>query len=279
MNVACPSCASQLEVGPDMEGRRVKCPRCAGIFEAPPPVVEVETVDESATVACPSCAGPLTLRESLRGKRVRCPRCKAIFAMPAEAPQQEEAAYQVVPEDAPLVVEPETLAVLPPTVTKRRQVDDFMDDIEDNLPPREDRRMRREAMRGEQNASWLWWACGGGAFVAIEFVLLVLAIAVPSGHILKAMAAYLFIVLPVSTLAFVVAMYISSIWFEAFDFGELQVTLVKAFVLVTIASVVSLFPYGGFILAFFVWCVGIMMLFKLDLWETRLLIALNWLVS
>jgi predicted Zn finger-like uncharacterized protein len=292
MAIACPSCSSQLMLASHLEGRRVKCPKCAAIFEAPVPTVDVETVDEREPekIPCPSCAGPLALSDAMRGKQVRCPRCQAIFTAPTSEKKEPEAAYQItaapLDDDAPLVVEPDTLAVLPPTVeakSKRREREDFMEEIEENLPPRETKREKRERLQQArrhlpQNASWTWWAFGGGGILAFQLAVIIFALVAPT-RLLQAYGIYLFFSVPIGTVVFIGAMWLASMLFGAVDIGELQVTVVKAYIIVAIANIAGLTPYGGFFLSIVVWYAGIMICFKLDLWETRVLVAVNWALN
>jgi hypothetical protein len=57
------------------------------------------------------------------------------------------------------------------------------------------------------------------------------------------------------------------------------VAVVKAFILVSIVNVVGLIPWCGFVFTFFIWFAGILTLFRLDVWETRILILINWVLN
>jgi len=56
MQARCPCCQAQLRVPEEFLGKRVKCPKCGHIFQAgqsPPPVVEVEPVEEEQQSSVP----------------------------------------------------------------------------------------------------------------------------------------------------------------------------------------------------------------------------------
>jgi hypothetical protein len=218
----------------------------------------------------------------MRGKRVRCPKCKKIFQ--ADQSNEPGTSYQVtatISDDPGVdsVSKPplETLEILPPAVPKRRKSEEFMDELEDNMPARSSSMSKRDRSQ-LPNASWVWWVFGVGGIVVVELVLLGLALSLESDR-LKMYAVYLFLTLPISTGVLIAATYLSSIWFGSLEIGEIQVAAVKAFILVAIVSVVSLIPYGGFLFSLFIWYIGIVMLFRLEVWETRALVGLNWLLT
>src|ERR1700738_5253185 len=94
----------------------------------------------------------------------------------------------------------------------------------------------------------------------------------------KGYATYLFVMMPISTVIFFGAMYLSSIWFEAIEIGEIHVAFFKAFILVFCVNVTSLIPFG-FFLTLSVWLTGLFVLFRVDLWEARVLIMMNWILN
>jgi len=99
-------------------------------------------------------------------------------------------------------------------------------------------------------------------------------LASPEGN-LKFYAAILLVRLPISTVIFFVAMVLSNLIAEAVDIGEIHVAIIKAFGLLLVVNLVSLLPFGNWA-ALVVWLVGLMVVFRLDFWEARILIVFNW---
>jgi hypothetical protein len=235
-------------------------------------------------VSCPECATPLHVHEHMLGKRIKCPKCSAIFSAPA--PPEEPEPDRRVTAQAPIqpfeVVPEETIKALPPPVPTRSgpKVDIDEDELDDFRLRKKRKRTRAAGRRrGAENSSWPWWVFGGGGIAAVELSLLGLAVFLDSGHVLAPYALYLFVILPISTGIFFAAMYLASIWFGALEIGEIHVAIVKAFILVTIVNVVGLVPWFGYVFSFFIWFAGILTLFRLDVWETRILVLINWVLN
>src|SRR5262249_45657771 len=95
---------------------------------------------------------------------------------------------------------------------------------------------------------------------------------------LKWYALYLFVSLPLGTVIFFGAMFLSSVMLGAIEIGELHVALFKAFFLLVLVNVVALVPFGNYF-TWLVWLVGLMVIFRLDLWEARVLFVINWLMN
>jgi predicted Zn finger-like uncharacterized protein len=243
-------------------------------------------------VTCPSCASRLRVSDDSLGKRVKCPRCSGAF------PVQRE-------EDSPEAPEPETRVADQPAITARRRrpaeeepvasvrrsrreenpegVQEAPDDTNEppaETPRKKKRKKKRRRIRHEESESpaWLWWTFGGGGIFLVMAILLVVALVTHRDNPVKACAIYLLIAMPVSTVIFFVAMFLSSIWFGAIEIGEIHVAVVKSFALLLVVNLVTLLPLGGY-LALAVWLVGLIGLFRLDLWEARMLIFVNWVLN
>jgi hypothetical protein len=66
----------------------------------------------------------------------------------------------------------------------------------------------------------------------------------------------------------------------AVEFGELHVAIVKSFGLVLAVNLISLVPYVGvYVLAPIVWISGLVLLFRLDMWETFMVMFFNWVLN
>jgi len=66
---------------------------------------------------------------------------------------------------------------------------------------------------------------------------------------------------------------------EPFDFGPLSTFAVKTLVIVAIVTTVVLLVPGGRYLALLIWWLGLAVLFGRDLWESRMLVVLLWVVN
>ena len=89
-----------------------------------------------------------------------------------------------------------------------------------------------------------------------------------------------FIVLPIvifyTAIVWVVALVIYNHLFEPFDFGALSSFIWKSAILVVLASLVITFVPFGIFVSLIVWLAGLMLIFKKDPWECRILVALIW---
>jgi len=74
----------------------------------------------------------------------------------------------------------------------------------------------------------------------------------------------------------VVILFIYSTFVESFDFGVLSTFAWKSAILIAIISAVTVFvPYGGFF-TLLIWALGLLLLFRKDPWEARILIVMIW---
>lgn len=86
------------------------------------------------------------------------------------------------------------------------------------------------------------------------------------------------IMLPISTAILILAMFISSALGGGIEFGDARVVIPKAAALLLVVNLIGLVPCG-LVIAFPVWAFGLMKLFHLDLWETRILLIVNWTLN
>ena len=77
----------------------------------------------------------------------------------------------------------------------------------------------------------------------------------------------------------VVSMIIASSIGGGIEFGEVHIVIPKALGLLFVANLVGLIPFVGWFLALIVWVGGLMSLFRLDFHETRILVAVNWVLN
>jgi hypothetical protein len=84
------------------------------------------------------------------------------------------------------------------------------------------------------------------------------------------------IVFVYTSILWVVVLVLYNLLFEPFDFGALGSFAIKSVILILIVSVVRTFvPYGG-LATLVVWWIGLMVIFKKDLWECKILVLLLW---
>ena len=85
------------------------------------------------------------------------------------------------------------------------------------------------------------------------------------------------IFLAISVVILIVSMVITSAFGGGVDFGQVHIVLLKAIPLLILVTVLEEVPGGfGYVLPIPVWWIGLMLLFRLDFWEVRTLVALNW---
>src|SRR5262249_23714798 len=72
------------------------------------------------------------------------------------------------------------------------------------------------------------------------------------------------------------ALIAASMIVGAVEIGEIHVAICKSFGLILAVSIVSLIPFIGTYLTPLVWIPGLMLLFRLDFWETCMVMFFNW---
>lgn len=92
-------------------------------------------------------------------------------------------------------------------------------------------------------------------------------------------AAIFAIIFAYSAVLWALVLVIYSAFVESLDFGPLSTFALKSVILVGIVAAVATFiPYGG-LLTLIVWAIGLVIVFKMDLWEIRVLVLLLWGVN
>jgi len=79
-----------------------------------------------------------------------------------------------------------------------------------------------------------------------------------------------------TSILWVIVLAIYNALIEAFDFGPLIWFAAKSALLISIVSLCLLVPAAGWLLSFAVWWVGLVLVFKKDFWECRVLVILIW---
>jgi len=82
-----------------------------------------------------------------------------------------------------------------------------------------------------------------------------------------------------TAILWVVVLLIYSAFIESFDFGALSTFALKSVIIVgVIAAVATFVPYGG-LLNLLIWGLGLVIIFRKDLWEVGVLVILLWAVN
>jgi hypothetical protein len=97
----------------------------------------------------------------------------------------------------------------------------------------------------------------------------------PNLHLIS---VWVLIDVPFSAVVLIGSMFLSSFIAGGIEFGDARIVIPKALVLLTIISPFYLLPFGNW-LALPIWMGALMYLFKLDLWECQLLVAVNWALN
>jgi hypothetical protein len=257
-------------------------------------------------VRCPSCETLLRVPDSVRSRLVRCPKCRnAVRVQATDAASAERITGQ--PPAARRRAESDDEAQPARRKPRREESEDEIvteaidDDEETDEPLPKPRRRKKKRKKkqaylpseedGERETpDWVWWAFGGGGIAVTLLTLLLIVLLAEPASSLKFYAVYLLVMMPISTVIFFGAMILSNLIAEACDIGEIHIAIFKAFGLLLVVNIVSLVRFhawsgmgglggiGGWI-TLPIWVIGVMVLFRLDFWEARILIVFNWLLN
>jgi hypothetical protein len=270
IQVKCIDCFSELKFPDDKAGREVQCPRCDAVFTTP--ASRASTATESDRRPAPSREeGVQTKRPS---KSVRVTQTDIVRK---SAPVPEERVTASRPAKDAVTRAEDRLESMP--------LDEVIPDTESDAPgdgQDAPRKKKRKKKRKAEPASmiWLWWAGSAGVgIVCICAMLLVVMLGMKQearGYLIA-----LVIMLPVSTAILVLSMFVASAVGGGIEFGEARVAIPKAAALLFVVNMIYVSSCGamGYVFALPVWLVGLMTLFRLDLWESRLLVSINWILN
>jgi hypothetical protein len=270
ITITCPSCATQLRLPEKSSAKRARCPRCGGIVALTPPEAAAEDQGREER---------LTERPPARAPRAE----SAAEPPPLPPPQGCLPATEVPPDEEDgykLAIAP--ASALPSALTKPAEAVEPPDDLEDRPRKKKKRKGSKKSRErfedGDEPPKWPWWVFGGGGVALTMFILLCLTVFLSFGHPLKWISVYLLVFLPVGTVMFFLAMFLSSVLLGAIEIGEIHVALFKAFFLVLLVDLTQLLPFGLW-LSWFVLLVGLITIFKLDIWEARMLFLIYVLLN
>jgi len=91
----------------------------------------------------------------------------------------------------------------------------------------------------------------------------------------------LLILVPVGLVILLLSMLLANYIAGGMDFGPLYLVLLKSIPFLIVLNLVGKFvPFTlWFWLSLPLWWLGVMLLFRLDVWEARLLVVVNWLLN
>jgi hypothetical protein len=273
LSLTCPSCSARLSLPEKAVGKRLKCPRCRQVVPFREADLELEILESREPDIIDLDEPEVVEDEVQMVARMAKPARKRPPAEEEEVPKAKASRRPRPPED--IQAEPPARGKRPPA------------EAEEAAPLRRDRPKKKKRkgkrpppVRDEHQAAvWAWWVFGGGGVFLVMCFFAAVAVFADFTSRAKFLAIYMLFAVPASTVIFFVAMYLSSVLFGALEMGDLRVAVVKAFILVLLVTLVSLLPGAGFLLTLPVWLIGIFGLFRLDLWEARMLLATNWVLN
>ncbi len=227
-------------------------------------------------VDCLSCGGRLNAPDHLAGRKAKCPRCHSILSIEAAAPP---AVSPPAPKERKLAKprkpQPEERIIAEPETRNEPEAEEEVVAAKAAKKTKRKKRRRPPKRSEQQVPTWVWWLVSLGGFSILAGIMALTAIRLGHGAELFAFSVIMAVMLPLSTIILILSMFISSWLGGGIEFGEAHIVIPKAIGLLLIINLIMLLPFGGF-LAAPVWLFGLMILFHLDLWESRILVAVNW---
>lgn len=250
------------------------------------------------SIVCRACGAKLRIPDEYARRQAKCPKCMAVIALDSNvmAPATARAAPKSIPvarvaeatpppgpvEEAEEVVRLEE-ALRPKKRAREVASDDPVSDTsmsdEEDRPKKKKKKRRRP--RHDQPAgleAWTWWYIGLAGVLGLVVMGGIGLVMAGHGPLVLLCGIELAVAFPVSMVILVISMFLSSHLSGGMDFGEIRTFIPKILILLIIANLINLLPFGTF-LAFPVWLIGLMSAFNLDLWEAKFLVGVNWLLN
>jgi hypothetical protein len=271
IQISCKDCCSELKFPDKMAGQRVRCPRCDAVFTAPgdPDPPRSESIRKAAPV-----------REKPASRSAR-----ATSAAPA---RDEEPAPKPKSKPTPKLPSDERIRSAPPArrsaesstparAGSTRPAAEKSADEPRSKPGKKKRRRKRPASR---SSGWIW-SLVAACFAVICIGGLAIGAVMNTKVNLMPYFIVLLILLPISMGILVLSMFITSAIGGGIDFGDARIAIPKAAVLLLVINIVSLSPLrlAGSLFTLPIWIIGLMGLFRLDWFETRIVLAVNWILN
>jgi hypothetical protein len=232
-------------------------------------------------VTCEACGSRLKAPDEAAGRKVKCPKCGGSMLVPGSAvppaPSPTRAPEREAVTERPTARKKSEAEVPPPTEP---------DEHEDEEAPAGERRPRRKKKRRrhkkrpeETSPAWVPWVTAGGIAFVILVAMGVISFVAWRQPLFVVYAVVFGVMLVVSTVILVISMFISSAIVGGMEFGEAHIVIPKAMGLLFVVNLIYLIPCMGPFLALPVWLIGCMLVFRLELWEARVLVAVNWVLG
>jgi hypothetical protein len=283
IHVNCVDCCVELTFPDAMAGRTVRCPTCDAEFVAPGVAAPVAAVANGGTPVAreeriratrPANYDHLPEVEPVEPERKQTParEQRVIASRPVKAQQQVDA----VPEsDVELVEEPEASSApgAPPAAEAPPEAGAAPADQES---PRKKKR-KRKRRKAESFPAWVWWLAAAGVGTVGVFTAVLIAVTALKQSALGFVIG-LVILMPISMGIMVLSMYITSALGGGVDFGDARVAIPKAAALLFVINAINLSDcgMGGYWVTLPFWIFGLMILFRLDFWEAKIMFLVNW---
>lgn len=248
--VACTACNQKLKVKEELIGRKAKCPACGGVFLA---LEDVEPVTEDHPVLPSKPAARLDAAARSKARPpVETPPPKK---KPAPPPEPEPEPEPEMEDEAPA-------------------------ESQDEAPRKKKKKKRKKRRQEEEGgAVWPWLAVGGVLTLCfVLFAVLIVKRGLVPHEVLLEHGIYLAVMMPISVGILILSAVISSMLGGGMEFGDPWLALVKAFILILITNVLSNWWWGCWLNGL-VWLIGLIVLFRLDLWEAQMVSFVNWFLN
>lgn len=233
-------------------------------------------------VGCPSCGSKLKAPDNLGTRKIKCVQCQNIFA-PGGDDEEPDSVPRPRPARRPPAGEPalpKKKSRLPePVVEEALEPNEVGPDPEAPRPPRR-KKKRRKKKRGSDGNSLtnLRVVIATSAFFLLIATGIAIMVIKGDSESLAYHAWTVAIMLPVSTVLWVISMFVGNSLGGGINFGEVHKVVLGSALLLVVASIMYIFPFGGY-LSFLVWAFGLVGLFGVDLWEGSFLAAINWILN
>ncbi len=233
-------------------------------------------------VECRECGRQINAPDKLAGRKAKCPQCQTILTIPAAEPVDAIAPApkgRTLPKRRPAEPE-ERITSKPQPREEPEPEDEEVVAARSAKKPKRKKKRRPESRRSQQGSMppWALWLIVLGAFLLVAGSIAVGAAI--KGHAAEVLvySVILAVMVPISTVILIISMFISSWLGGGIDFGDARVVIPKAVGLLLLVNMIGMLPMGSYIAAPF-WLFGLMFLFGLDLWETRILMVVNWALN
>ena len=124
---------------------------------------------------------------------------------------------------------------------------------------------------------WVWGSVLGGVGVVGSGIALGIIAATDSPSDALRMATALAVSVPVGLIILAVSIFISNMIGAGIEVGDLRATIPMVIGLLCVSTmIIFIMPFLGWFIGIPVWWLGLMRIFHLDLWETRVLFIINW---